>query len=81
MQHITECVLTVPGYFGQAEREALLTAAELANLKVLQLINDYTAVALHYGVFHRAEIYKTAQYFVFYDMGAYKTLAVVVSLQ
>lgn len=81
LQHITECVLTVPGYFGQAEREALLTAAELANLKVLQLINDYTAVALNYGVFHRAEINETAQYFVFYDMGAYKTSAAVVSYQ
>lgn len=80
-QPITECVLTVPGYFGQAEREALLTAAELANLKVLQLINDYTAVALNYGVFHRAEINETAQYFVFYDMGAYKTSAAVVSYQ
>ncbi|XP_039961742.1 hypoxia up-regulated protein 1 [Bactrocera tryoni] len=80
-QVITECVLTVPGYFGQAEREALLTAAELANLKVLQLINDYTAVALNYGVFHRTEINETAQYFIFYDMGAYKTSAAVVSYQ
>ncbi|XP_034490308.1 hypoxia up-regulated protein 1 isoform X1 [Drosophila innubila] len=80
-QPIAECVLTVPGYFGQAEREALLVAAQLANLKVLQLINDYAAVALNYGVFHRAEINETAQYFLFYDMGAYKTSAAVVSYQ
>lgn len=80
-QVITECVLTVPGYFGQAEREALLAAAQLANLKVLQLINDYAAVALNYGVFHRGEINETAQYFLFYDMGAYKTSAAVVSYQ
>ncbi|XP_016995776.2 hypoxia up-regulated protein 1 [Drosophila takahashii] len=80
-QPITECVLTVPGYFGQAEREALLAAAQLANLKVLQLINDYAAVALNYGVFHRGEINETAQYFLFYDMGAYKTSAAVVSYQ
>ncbi|XP_053951113.1 hypoxia up-regulated protein 1 [Anastrepha ludens] len=80
-QPVTECVITVPGYFAQAEREALLAAAELANLKVLQLINDYTAVALNYGVFHRAEINETAQYFIFYDMGAYKTSAAVVSYQ
>ncbi|KAH8387342.1 hypothetical protein KR093_006466 [Drosophila rubida] len=80
-QVITECVLTVPGYFGQAEREALLVAAQLANLKVLQLINDYAAVALNYGVFHRGEINETAQYFLFYDMGAYKTSAAVVSYQ
>lgn len=80
-QPITECVLTVPGYFGQAEREALLVSAQLANLKVLQLINDYAAVALNYGVFHRGEINETAQYFLFYDMGAYKTSAAVVSYQ
>lgn len=80
-QIISECVLTVPSYFGQAERQALLSAARLANLKVLQLINDYAAVALNYGVFHRAEINETAQYFVFYDMGAYKTSAAVVSYQ
>ncbi|XP_055854471.1 hypoxia up-regulated protein 1 [Episyrphus balteatus] len=80
-QPITECVLIVPGFFGQAERQALLSAAQLANLKVLQLINDYTAVALNYGVFHRAEINETAQYFIFYDMGAQKTSAAVVSYQ
>ncbi|XP_067637972.1 hypoxia up-regulated protein 1 [Eurosta solidaginis] len=80
-QPITECVLTVPAYFGQAEREALLSAADLASLKVLQLINDYTAVALNYGVFHRAEINESVQYFIFYDMGAYKTSAAVVSYQ
>lgn len=55
--------------------------AQLANLKVLQLINDYTAVALNYGIFRRKEINETAQYFIFYDMGAYKTVATVVSYQ
>uniref|UniRef100_A0A2M3YYQ4 Hypoxia up-regulated protein 1 n=1 Tax=Anopheles braziliensis TaxID=58242 RepID=A0A2M3YYQ4_9DIPT len=80
-QTITECVLIVPGFFGQAERTALVSAARLANLKVLQLINDYTAVALNYGIFRRKEINETAQYFLFYDMGAYKTSAAVVSYQ
>ncbi|KAG4073249.1 hypothetical protein HA402_008595 [Bradysia odoriphaga] len=80
-QQITECVLVVPGYFGQAERNALLDAANLANIKVLQLINDYSAVALNYGIFRRKEMNETAQYFVFYDMGAYKTSAAVVSYQ
>lgn len=42
-QPINEAVLTVPGFFNQAERRALLKAAELAGLKVLQLMNDYTA--------------------------------------
>lgn len=80
-QQITECVIVVPGFFGQAERNAMLAAANLANIKVLQLINDYTAVALNYGIFRQKEINETAQYFVFYDMGAYKTSAAVVSFQ
>ncbi|XP_055321556.1 hypoxia up-regulated protein 1 [Sitodiplosis mosellana] len=80
-QPITECVITTPGFFGQAERTALLTAANLANIKVLQLLNDYTAVALNYGIFSRKEINDKAQYFVFYDMGAYHTTASVVSYQ
>lgn len=74
-------MLVVPGFFGQAERTALLTAANLANIKVLQLINDYSAVALNYGIFQRNEFNETAKYFVFYDMGAYKTTASVVSYQ
>lgn len=80
-QTITECVIVVPGFFGQAERQALISASKLANLKVLQLINDYTAVGLNYGIFRRKEFNETAQYFVFYDMGAYKTTASVISYQ
>lgn len=80
-QVIQECVLTVPGFFGQAERMALLSAAKLANIKVLQLMNDYTAVALNYGIFQQKSINETAQYVIFYDMGASKTTATVISYQ
>uniref|UniRef100_U5EW42 Hypoxia up-regulated protein 1 n=1 Tax=Corethrella appendiculata TaxID=1370023 RepID=U5EW42_9DIPT len=80
-QPISECVIIVPGYFGQAERAALFSAGRLANLKILQLINDYTAVGLNYGIFRRKEINETAQYFIFYDMGASKTTASVISYQ
>lgn len=48
---------------------------------MLQLINDYTAVALNYGIFSRKDITDKPQYFVFYDMGAYHTTASVVSYQ
>lgn len=80
-QKINEAVITVPGFFNQAERKALLQAAELAEIKVLQLINDYTAVALNYGIFRRKEINDSAQYIMFYDMGASSTTATVVSYQ
>jgi len=42
-QAVNEMVLIVPGYFNQAERQAMLQAADLAGFKVLQLMNDYTA--------------------------------------
>ncbi|KAJ8934580.1 hypothetical protein NQ314_013270 [Rhamnusium bicolor] len=80
-QPIKECVLTVPGFFNQVERRALLQAAELAGLKVLQLINDYTAVALNYGIFRSKSFNETSQYVLFYDMGASSTTATLVSYQ
>ena len=80
-QKINEAVITVPGFFNQAERLAILQAAELADIKVLQLFNDYTAVALNYGIFHRKEINDTAHYIMFYDMGASSTTATVVGYQ
>lgn len=97
-QQITDAVLVVPGYFNQAERKALLTAGKLAGIKVLQLMNDYTAgkltkkytqpnlscqilVALNFGVFRRKDFNESAQYIMFYDMGASSTSATLVSYQ
>lgn len=60
-QTVKDAVITVPAYFNQAERRAVLQAAHMAGLKVLQLINDNSAVALNYGVFRRKDINTTAQ--------------------
>jgi len=80
-QAIKECVIVVPGYFNQVERKAMLKAADLAGIKVLQLMNDYMAVALNYGIFRVKDFNETAQYVMFYDMGATSTTATVVSMQ
>lgn len=48
---ITDCVLSVPAFFGEAERRAMLTAAELSGLKCLRLMNELTAAALNWGIF------------------------------
>ena len=42
-QSIDAAVIAVPAYFNQAERKAVLRAADLVNLKVLQLINTNIA--------------------------------------
>ncbi|KAM3921296.1 hypoxia up-regulated protein 1 isoform 1-T2 [Leptodactylus fuscus] len=80
-QPIKDIVITVPAFFNQAERRAVLQAAKLAGLKVLQLINDNTAVALNYGVFRRKDINATAQNVMFYDMGSRSTTCTIVTYQ
>ncbi|XP_008330828.1 hypoxia up-regulated protein 1 [Cynoglossus semilaevis] len=80
-QPIKDAVITVPAYFNQAERRAVLQAAQMADLKVLQLINDNTAVALNYGVFRRKDINNTAKNVMFYDMGSGSTTATIVTYQ
>lgn len=47
---IKDCVITVPSSFTQHERRALYTAADIADLRVLSLIEENTAAALHYGI-------------------------------
>uniref|UniRef100_A0A8C5S0S6 Hypoxia up-regulated protein 1 n=1 Tax=Laticauda laticaudata TaxID=8630 RepID=A0A8C5S0S6_LATLA len=80
-QPVRDAVITIPAYFNQAERRAVLHAAKMADLKVLQLINDNTAVALNYGVFRRKDINATAQNIMFYDMGAGSTVCTIATYQ
>ncbi|KAK5608456.1 Hypoxia up-regulated protein 1 [Crenichthys baileyi] len=80
-QPIKDAVITIPAFFNQAERRAVLHAAQMADLKVLQLINDNAAVALNYGVFRRKDIDGTAKNVMFYDMGSGSTTATIVSYQ
>ncbi|MFL0797077.1 MAG: Fe-S protein assembly chaperone HscA [Cellvibrionaceae bacterium] len=44
------CVITVPAYFDDAQRQATKDAAKLAGLKVLRLLNEPTAAAVAYGL-------------------------------
>ncbi|XP_043803060.1 heat shock 70 kDa protein 4 isoform X1 [Apis laboriosa] len=48
---VNDCVISVPSYFTQAERQALLDAARIAGLNVLRLFNETTATALCYGIY------------------------------
>ncbi|KAH7128241.1 heat shock protein 70 family [Dendryphion nanum] len=47
---VSDVVLSVPVWFTDAQRRAILDASEIAGLKALRLINDTTAVALGYGI-------------------------------
>ena len=43
-------VITVPAYFGVAEREATRRAGQIAGLNVLDVLAEPVAAALHYQV-------------------------------
>jgi molecular chaperone DnaK len=47
---VSRAVITVPAYFGDAERTATIEAGEIAGLKVERIINEPTAAALAYGL-------------------------------
>jgi hypoxia up-regulated 1 len=64
---IQDCVLTVPSFATQAERQAYLDAAELADFKVLSLIDENTAAALNFGM---DKMYEEPQIILFYNLGA-----------
>ncbi|XP_033641223.1 hypoxia up-regulated protein 1-like [Asterias rubens] len=80
-QRVKEAVITVPAFFNQAERDAVMYAAELAEIKVLQLMNDIAAVALNYGVFRRNDFNSTVHNVMFFDMGAGSTTVSIVGYQ
>ena len=64
LRTVGPCVITVPAYFDDAQRQATKDAARLAGLEVLRLLNEPTAAALAYGLEQR-----TNGLFVVYDLG------------
>lgn len=47
---VSDLVMSVPAWFTDSQRRALMDAAEIAGLKLLRLMNDTTAAALGYGI-------------------------------
>jgi heat shock protein 4 len=47
---VSDVVLSVPPWFTDPQRRALMDAAEIAGLKLLRLMNDTTAAALGWGI-------------------------------
>ena len=54
-ESVTDAVITVPAYFGEAQRHATFEAGKMAGLNVLRIINEPTAAALSYGTAHHSE--------------------------
>jgi len=50
-----DCVISIPAYYTDAQRLAMLNACEIAQLHCLRLLHEGTAVALEYGMFKSAK--------------------------
>ncbi len=61
---VTEAVITVPAYFGDAQRQATKEAGQIAGLEVLRVVNEPTASSLAYGLDKNDD-----QLILVYDLG------------
>ncbi|KAM1411844.1 hypothetical protein ACFXTO_024667 [Malus domestica] len=73
---VRDAVISVPPYFGQAERKGLLRAAQLVGINVLALINEHSGAALQYGI--DKDFSNESRHVIFYDMGTSSTYAALV---
>lgn len=63
---VSKCVITVPAYFNDSQRQATRDAGKLAGMEVLRIINEPTAASLAYGI---GTDTSTEQNIAVYDLG------------
>jgi len=69
---VRDCVITVPEFFTQKQRQAMLDAADIAGFNVLSLLNENTGAAIQYGLDRQYKL-NESHVAVFYNMGATST--------
>jgi heat shock protein 4 len=70
-----DLILSVPSYFSDRERRAILDACKIAEITIPRLFNESSAIALGYGIFRKADLTDTQRNVVFIDMGHSKLSA------
>lgn len=72
---VRDCVIAMPCFASQAEREAMLQAASLADLRVLSLVDDNTAAAVQFGL---DRVFDDKRRVLIYNLGSESAQASVV---
>ncbi len=67
-EKVSDVILTVPPYYTQHERDAVVDAVEVAGMRTLALIHDGTAVAVNYAM--TRAFAEQPEYHIIYDAGA-----------
>lgn len=76
---VTEAVISVPGWFTPAQRQAMTEACDIAGLGYLRLMNENVAAALAYGITKHDLPEETPRNVIFVDMGHSSTSISAVS--
>ena len=75
---VKDAVITVPAYFGDAQRQATKDAAVIAGLNVLRIINEPTAAAIAYGLDNSKSV---EQNVLIFDLGGGTFDCTVLSIE
>ncbi|OCH90865.1 actin-like ATPase domain-containing protein [Obba rivulosa] len=75
-ERVHDVIVTVPPYYTQFERDAVVDAVEIAGMRTLALVHDGTAVAVNYAM---TRTFPDPEYHVIYDAGASAIRATVVN--
>ena len=78
---VTDCVVSIPAYFTDKQRAAMLDATRIAGLNCLRLMHETTATALAYGIYKTELPEKDPLTVVFVDIGHTALQCCVVALK
>ncbi|CAD8139686.1 unnamed protein product [Paramecium octaurelia] len=72
--------ISVPAYYTESERKALIDACKIADIPLERLLNETTAIAINYGLFRKADLdADKPRHVAFVDFGHSKFSAFVGS--
>ena len=75
---VTDCVISCPPWWNDAQRRSLLDGANVAGLNVLRAMNETSAIGLNYGILRPLPKDKENKV-LFVDMGHSQTNAAIIS--
>lgn len=76
-EKVIDSVIAVPAFFGPVQKQAILDAAKLIDLKVNAIVHAHASAALQYGIDRKFE--EEVKNVIFYDMGANSVQVSLVS--
>lgn len=79
---VTDCVIAVPPYFTDVQRQSLLQSGQIAGLNVLNIVNENVAVGIAYGIYKKGHLpspnEKHGKLVAFIDVGHSATTATLM---